>query len=381
MCFKNTRRFDWLALIIFSLFITACSNNDDSPEQKITAKLQAVIDEKVGDDTNKLVGVSVSIRIDGEERWNLTGGLSKLGEPVTSDMKFGVGSVTKTVVAATTMKLVDEGILSLDDTIGDWLTLNLPNVNNDITVMQLLSHFTGLDGYMYGELWETAEANLTTPIAPETLATYIGTPINTPGVTHEYSNSNYLLLGMIIEAATNKTVGQVMREKFWTPLQLTNIYFGANEAIPEPICTPWRDNDGNGTLEDIKSDFNASFHSIFYCAADVFSTASDLSMWAHHLYGGNAVSEDSRTKMMTSYFTIPDPIFTGYGLGSRRNIYYGHVMWGHTGGMRGYGSHMFFDPESKVSIAVLNNQSRSVDGPLLRHELTLELLQVVYDSL
>tara|TARA_Y100000385_G_scaffold290182_1_gene362284 strand:+ start:1457 stop:2296 length:840 start_codon:yes stop_codon:yes gene_type:complete len=279
------------------------------------------------------------------------------------------------------MKLVDEGILTLEDTIEDWLTLDLENVDNSITIMQLLSHFTGLDGYFQSELWDIVEADKFTPIPAIQVANFIGEPTNEKGVTHEYSNSNYLILGLIIKAATNKTVGEVMREKFWGPLALSNIYFGANELIPEPIASPWRDNDGDGTLEDIKSDYGPAFHSIFYCAADVFSTASDLSMWAQHLYNGNAISESSKNKMTTSYFDIPHPTFIGYGLGARQNSYQGHIMWGHTGGMRGYGSHMFYDPDTKVSIAILNNQSRSAEGPTLRHELIDELLTIVFESL
>ena len=356
-----------------------------TPEEQVTKTtrelLQDVIDEKVGNDADKLVGVSVSIRVGTEERWKLVGGISKLGEPITADMRFGVGSITKTVVAATTMKLVDEGILSLEDTIEDWVDLNSPNVDQSITILQLLSHFTGVDGYFTAALWDRVENNLATPIPPIEVADYILEPTNTPGVEHEYSNSNYLILGLIIEAATQKTVGEVMREKFWTPLALEHMYFGANEAIEGPIATPWRDNDGDGTLEDIADQFQGAYHSVFYCAADVFSTASDLSMWAQHLYGGDAVSLDSRQKMMTSYVDIPHPTFTGYGLGTRRNVYAGRTMWGHTGGMRGYGTAMFFDPLSKVSIAMLNNQSRSEDGPELRHELVAELLTIVYTDL
>ena len=83
------------------------------------------------------MGVSVSIRVGDEERWKLVGGISQLGQPITGDMKFGIGSITKTVVAATTMKLVDEGILTLEDTIEDWLTLDLENVDNSITIEDL----------------------------------------------------------------------------------------------------------------------------------------------------------------------------------------------------------------------------------------------------
>lgn len=383
-------------LPVLAMFVMACSGGDDAPsttatptptptptpEEPVSATteelLQAIIDAKVGTDTDKLVGVSVSIRIGDEERWNLVGGISKLEEPITPNMRFGLGSITKTVVAAATMKLVDEGVLTLDDTIGDWIDLNSPQVDQSITIFQLLAHFTGVNGYFTSDLWERVESNLDTPIPPIEVVDYILEPTNVPGVTHEYSNSNYLILGLIIEAATQKTVGEVMREKFWTPLALENMYFGANEDITGSIASPWRDNDGDGTLEDITDQFQEAYHSVFYCAADVFATASDLSMWAQHLYNGDAISLDSREKMMTSYFDIPDPVFTGYGLGARRNIYAGRGMWGHTGGMRGYGTAMFFDPIDKVSIAMLNNQSRSADGPLLRYELVEELLAVVY---
>lgn len=385
-----------LKLLLVLLFLVGCSGSDDTvietvkidppateePAAPTTAELlQAIIDEKVGTDSDKLVGVSVSIRVGNEERWKMVGGIAKLGEPISSDMRFGLGSITKTVVAATVLKLVDDGVLTLEDTIDDWIDLNSINVDQSITIFQLLSHFTGVNGYFTEALWARVEGDLEQPIPPIEIVDYILAPTNPPGVTHEYSNANYLILGLIIEAATQKTVGEVMREKFWTPLAMNNIYFGANEIVEGPIATPWRDSNGDGSLDDITSQFKQAYHSVFYCAADVFATASDLSIWAQHLYNGDAISADSRQKMMTSYFDIPDPVFTGYGLGARRNIYAGRTMWGHTGGMRGYGTAMFYDPISNVSIAMLNNQSRSSDGPLLRYELVEELLTVVYADL
>ncbi|MCL6265156.1 serine hydrolase domain-containing protein [Flagellimonas myxillae] len=350
-----------------------------TPELTIEEKLQDIIDEKVGTDADKLVGVSVSVRIGDQEHLSLTGGISKLGVTITENMRFGVGSITKTVVAATVMKLVDEGILDLEDTIADWLELTSENVDSSITIYQLLTHSSGLFGYMYNDLWAMAEADLDTPIPQETLYGFIGPPVGEPGFGHEYSNSNYLILGLIIEAATEKTVGEVMREKFWTPLELDHMYFGTNEPIEGTWATPWRDSDDDGVLEDIEADFGPAFHSIFYCAADVFATASDLSMWAQHLYNGDAVSEASRTNMTTAHFDIPDDIFVSYGLGTREVIFHGRSTYGHTGGMRGYGAYMFFEPTSKVSIAMLNNQSRSDDGPLLRYELVNEILEEVFD--
>ncbi len=376
--------YKFILILAFAIALIGCSSNDDTSTENVAnipieERLQNIIDERVGED--KLIGVSVSVRVGSEELWKLVSGNSKLNVPIESDMRFGIASITKTVVAATTMKLIDDGVLSLDDTIGDWLSLNNPNINESITIFQLLAHFTGIEDYFAGvDLWPNVEANLDIALTPLEVSEHIGTPINMPGVTHEYSNSNYLLLGMIIEASTNKTLGEVMREKFWTPLGLNNIYFGANEPVLGTIATPWRDTDGNGTLETIANQYGPAYHSVFYGAADVFSTASDLSMWAQHLYNGNAISENSKRLMLTSYFDIPHPTFTGYGLGVRRNVYAGRTVWGHTGGMRGYGSHMFWDPINNLSIAILNNQSRSVNGSTLRHELIEALLSEIFQE-
>lgn len=377
--------FNLFLISILVITLTSCSSSDDNSTGNVAGlsieeRLQNIIDERVGED--KLIGVSVSVRVDSEELWKLVGGNSKLNVPIESDMRFGIASITKTVVAATTMKLIDEGVLSLDDTIGDWLILNNQNINESVTIFQLLNHFTGINDYFAGPgLWQTVEANLDVALTPTEVSEYIGTPINTPGVTHEYSNSNYLILGMIIEASTSQTLGQVMREKLWTPLGLDNIYFGANEPVQGTMATPWRDTDGDGTLEDIADQYGPAYHSVFYGAADVFSTASSLSLWASNLYGGNVLTEESKQQMLTSYFDIPHPTFIGYGLGVRKNIYAGRVMWGHTGGMRGYGSHMFWDPVSNLSIAILNNQSRSANGPTLRHELIEALLNEIFQEL
>ena len=171
-----------------------------------------------------------------------------------------------------------------------------------------------------------------------------------------------------------------MREKFWTPLGLNEMYFGANESIEGPVAKPWRDNDGNGTLENIADQFGPAYHSIFYTAADVFASASDLSNWAYLLFSAQAVSESSRDQMVT-FLDLDDPIANGYGLGIRRVLLAGRDTWGHTGGMRGYGSYMFYEPVSKVSIVLLNNQSRSENGPLLRYQLVEAVLLEILKAL
>ena len=354
---------------------------DDTPvdTRSLEQKLADIINSKVGE--SKLKGVVVSIRVDGAERWNFTAGYSNDTEFMSSDMRFGIASITKTVVAATVMKLVEDGLLNLDDPISDHLSLNNPNVDPSITIYQLLNHLAGLKGYFqHPDIWPRVENDLITAIDPIEIVDYVGDPLFPPGTQYQYSNSHYLILGLIIESVTGKTVGEVMREKFWGPLGLNQMYFGANEAIEGPIATPWRDNDGDGTLENIEDQFGPAYHSIFYTAADVFATASDLSNWAYLLFTSQAVSESSRN-LMINFLSLDDPIANGYGLGIRRVLLGGRNTWGHTGGMRGYGSYMFYEPASKISIAMLNNQSRSPNGPLLRYELVEELFHELFLSM
>ncbi|WP_420601796.1 serine hydrolase domain-containing protein [Flagellimonas sp.] len=374
-----------IKVFVCILLLTACSNDESKEETPIDedalflSELQSIVDSKIGAD--KLLGASISIRIDGEERWKLQGGISSGDTPIAEDMRFGIASITKTFVAATVLKLEEEGQLSLNDPISKWLTLNLPNIDESITIRQLLGHFTGLLGYFrHPDIWPRVEGNLETAIPPIELADYVGEPLFAPGDRYEYSNSNYLILGLIIEAVSQKTVGEVFREKLFGPLQLNSTYFPANESITGPIATPWRDSNGDGTLQNISSEFGPAYHSVFYTAADVFSTASDLSMWPQHLFNGSLLTQETKNKML-DFTPIDDTIFTGYGLGVREVTFAARSMWGHTGGMRGYGSYMFYDPTTKVSIAMLNNQSRSQNGPLLRYELVNELLQKVFQSL
>lgn len=348
--------------------------DDETPEvPSLEERIQSIIDTRVG--FNKLVGVSMSVRVDGEERWSFTGG------PVTKEMRFGIASITKTAVAASIMRLGEEGLLSIEDPISDYLSLNNPNVDPSITIYQLLTHQAGLRDYFVSpDIWPRVEGNLETAIPPIEIVDYIGEPLFSPGEQYEYSNANFLILGLVIEAVTQKTVGEVMREKFWAPLGLNATYFGANEPVEGSIADPWRDNDGNGTLENIAADFGPAYHSVFYTAADIFTTASDLSMWANQLFNGDAVSNASREKMLT-FIDLDDPIATGYGLGIRRVILGNRTTWGHTGGMRGYGSFMFYDPISKVSLAMLNNQSRSESGPLLRYEVVEQTFLAIFEAL
>ena len=374
-----------LIFCVFLVFHWSCSEDklhtDPPASDPVQDELQALVDSRVGID--KLVGVSVSIRQNGLEKWSLVGGVSKEGSPVSKEMKFGIASITKTAIAAAILKLGEEGKVGLDDAISKFLEITNKNIDPSITVFQLLNHYSGLKGYFqHPDIWPRVEDNLDTSIPSEEILSYIGEPNFNPGARFEYSNSNYLVLGLIIKEASGQSVGDYLREKFWQRLELRQTFFGTDENIPSPIADPWRDGDGDGTLENIKDEYGPAYHSVFFAAADIFTTAKDLSLWAEHLYNGNALEPTSLEKML-DIVTIDSgsPYWNGYGLGVRRFYISGRLLIGHTGGMRGYGSYMIYDPSSGISVSLLNNQSRSENGPLLRFELMQDILNVVFEEL
>ncbi len=351
---------------------------DPPASDLVEEELQALIDSRIGPD--KLVGVSVSIRKNGVEQWNLVSGVSNEGTPVSKDMKFGIASITKTAVAAAVLKLREEGKVSLEDPISKFLEITNENIDPSITVYQLLNHFSGLKGYFHHpDIWPRVEANLGQSIPSEELLSYIGEPNFAPGARFEYSNSNYLLLGLIIKKASGMTVGEYMRQQFWQPLQLRQTFFGTDENVPGPICDAWRDSDGDGSLENITGEYGPAYHSVFFTAADIFTTASDLSLWSDQLYNGDALEPKSLGKMLDIVSVDSgSPYWNGYGLGVRRFFISGRMLIGHTGGMRGYGSYMLYDPTSGISVTLLNNQSRSENGPEQRFLLMQDILSVVF---
>ncbi len=375
---KITIQIPLLVLLFFS-----CSSSDNEGEltpEPISdiEKIQQIADSKVGGGDN-LLGVSISVRIGENPSMNVTAGLSKPGEEISENMIFGVGSITKTAVSAAILILEEEGVLSLDDTIQDWVSIDNQNIEPSVTIFQLLNHQSGIRNYFADpSFWPTIESDFSQGFPSEDLLTYVGEPVGPPG-TFSYSNTNYILLGLVIKNATGKDVGEYLREKFWSPFQLVNIYFGSDEELNSLVANPWRDYNGDGVQEDISSRWGAAYHSAFYTAADIFSTASDLSRWGQLLFQGKVVNQESLNKM-TSFiaYDTGDPLDgNGYGLGVTRMELNGKEYWGHAGGMRGYGSNfLFHEPNEDFTVAILINQSLGKNDFELTNEILTEILEL-----
>jgi D-alanyl-D-alanine carboxypeptidase len=257
------------------------------------------------------------------------------GIPVTKDNLFRIASITKTFVAATILKLVEGDILTLEDSVEHWLPGLVPNGDN-ITIRHLLNHTSGLYNYK-GEAFSESLKDPNRVWQPEELVAIATSkpPMFAPGERHLYCNTGYILLGMIIETATDSTVEQEMRRLLLDPLQLNNTFLDGREEVPEELII----------RADTDPDPYTAMATCMWTMGGMVSNAEDLLKWAEALYGGKVLEPKSLDEMLT--FTEVSPI---YGLGVMlRNSRFG-ASFGHIGSIPGHNSQMYYIPEAGITM-------------------------------
>lgn len=246
---------------------------------------------------------------------------------------FRIGSVTKTFVATVVLQLVDEGRVGLDDPV-DRYVAGVPK-GDLITVRQVLNHTSGLYDYAHEEgystnRWRGAERFRT--YRPQELldVAFAGTPYFEPGQGWHYSNTNYVVAGMLVERVTGRTYGDEVRSRILRPLGLTHTTVpGRWPGLPHPHARGYTEVDGrlvDATLMNPTLD---------WAAGEMISDADDLGRFFDALLGGRLTSAASLAEMRR---TVDDTgtIFA-YGLGLQRfDLPCGRSVWGHGGELIGY---------------------------------------------
>ena len=323
--------------------------------------------------TYAIPGVSVAIVFADGSVWRGRSGLADVaaGRPVTADTAFSVASVSKTFTAALIMRLVEDGRLTLETR----AKTILPTLRIDptITIRQLLDHTSGLrDFYLdpridkallakRGQVWDATRS-----------LGYVGKPFARPGTSWHYSNTNYLVLGMLAEAVGRAPLDDQLRTRFFAPLGLDHTWFQAAEAPKGPVAHGYRFAGKGLKLPPIDlSDGSpvVPFTSVITAsggAGSIATSASDLARWAAALYGGNVLSDASRAAMIEDIArtarlkpSIP------YGLGVQGVPVVGRSALGHSGRFLGSRAVMRWIPAERIAIAVETNQSRTDPALLL----------------
>jgi len=354
--------------------LTSCSSGDQHP---IEQKLQETLDRQI--QKYGVRGVSAAVIFPDRNVWTGVSGISHDTVLIEPDMLFAIGSITKNFVAALTLNLAEEGVLSLDDPLSKWLPA-YPHVDGSITIRQLLDHTSGI--YMFWEnqqIWDDLKMDREKIWTPEEVLSYIQEPYFAPGEGWRYSNTNYLLLAMIIEKATGSNLSTEFRERFWQPLDIERAYLSMEEDIPDNQAHVYGDNFNNdGSDIDLTFLPRASHESITYGSAGLFMTAVDLARWGHALFEGEVLITQSMDEMMQFVDIGFGSNKRGYGLGVElfiKRISSGERGIGHSGANIGTSAYMVHLPDYHVTVVVMINSYNNDCSAAVTKELIASVLK------
>lgn len=335
--------------------LTCCSSADPTPEPPSLAEiLQTTLDD--ARTSNNIRGVSAAVIVPGQSIWRGVSGTSTEEQPITPDMFFGIASITKNYIGALTLELVEAGVLTLEDPLSRWLP-EMANIDSSITLRQLLNHTSGLANYTDNPaIFDFLFSDPSRTWTPEEVLALVDPPTSAPGAAWSYSNTNFILLGMVIQEATQASVSTNLRDRLFTPLSLNQTFLELEEEIPAPRAAPWADLNNDGALEDISSHPREALYSGAWTAGGLVATADDVARWTKALFEGEILSQATLNLMLTFITPTSHPAAAGYGLGTMEFASNNLTRWGHTGDIFGYGSIMMYVPERQISIAILINQ-------------------------
>jgi CubicO group peptidase (beta-lactamase class C family) len=262
--------------------------------------------------------------------------------------KYRIGSISKTFTATIIHQLVDEGKISLQAKLADFFP-EIPGAAQ-ISIDMLLRHQSGLFNFTNDSLYASY---LSEPKTHAEILQIIGSyPLDfEPGSKTSYSNSNYVLLGYIIEKTEGLSYAEVLKNRITKPLQLKNTYYGGAIDLAQNESNSYKLEDGHYVPETITD------MSIPHGAGAIVSNPEDLTRFLEGLFLGRLVS-DSSLKDMT---TIPERMGSGLFVFP----FYTHKGYGHTGGIDGFRSVATYFPADSLSIATCSNGAAYSPNELL----------------
>jgi CubicO group peptidase (beta-lactamase class C family) len=296
--------------------------------------------------TPGLVGVSVAVvdpegqlvktTIGKRNRWS--------NNLATTDLQYRVASITKTFTATLAMKLVEEGLLKLNDPISKYIDASrIPN-GSKMTIFHLLSHTSGMVDHLnrrdfYTGNWKYKKWS------HKDMLSYAARhrSLFSPGKGYAYSNTAYHIMGEILEQVTRESLSEAYKNWIFEPLGLENTFYD-DFSSPTHLIKRLAQNS-----RSYEYDLSAAG-----AAGAIVSTPTDIVKFGKALYNGTFLSEASVKAMTTDYGTAVggDEI----GLGTRMWEDFGIYHYGHTGSLMDYRSVLIFVPDKKICLAIFTNQ-------------------------
>lgn len=363
-----------MCLFASSYHIYAIGAGGDRSEALLNEQIQNVVDR----DRNQyqLPGISISVKLSQDFVKNYVGGFYSLSsnKAITSDTLFQIGSITKTFTAAIIMQLVENHLVNLNDRLTKWL----PQYSRwqKITVQNLLNHTSGIYNYTHGKSFDKKlrmNPNHLWSLRELADMAYSHGDSFSPGEKYGYTNTDYILLGMIIERATDKTLQQVFAQ-FLNQYQLHNTFYSPFEYSKEVRVRMAHGYNRDGTFA-YNEDVTRVGLSFVQSAGALIATPDDIINFLEKLFDGQIVASKSLQTMMSiidesdatsidwsklelhKYNSSSQPFFevgSGMGMGLVYFKHYGFA-WVHAGGTAGYESFYAYNPCNGIVVVIMYN--------------------------
>jgi CubicO group peptidase (beta-lactamase class C family) len=336
---------------LFAVFLLGSSFIHAQPNSPLSAEQRANIDSiaRKALETAGVPGASLAVVKDGQIVYLQAYGSARLDPtmPATTQMQCSIGSVSKQFTATAILMLQEEGKLSLDDKVGKWL----PELTraNDITLRQVLSMTAGYQDYAPQDYmipeWEK-------PISTkQILDRWARIPLDfEPGTKWQYSNTNYVIAGVIIEKITGQPMFNFVRDRILKPLNLTSALDTNAKKLP--------DNDPQGYFRYALGPLRPAPHEgpgWMFAAGELAMTANDLCKWDISLMHESLMKPSSYLAVETETL-LKNGVGTRYGLGMAVTSVRGHRLLEHSGEVSGFTAENIVLPDDNFAVAVLTNQ-------------------------
>ena len=374
----------WMFLLVLLFLSSGCGGGSDG-DTLPRAELQAIVNEAVAE--SPVPGAVLGVR-SGSDVWVGAAGEADTatGTPMTPGMQVRLASITKPFTAVLVMSLVQDGILSLDDTVEMYLPGLVPG-GNAMTLRMLLNHGAGVaDHTASTRFWRDVYAQPARQWSSRDVLSLSAphTPAFPPGTAYSYSNAGYYLLGMVMEAATGKAVSSLFQERIAGPAGLARTTLTRQGAFAGPLENGYAWVFTTRTVEATR-DWNFSWD---WTAGAGVSTAADMLRFADRLFKGRILRPETVAMMISPQSFAPGAPY-GLGLSVFTEDHplnpFGETLIGHDGDNPGTSTRWQHLPDHDVTIFAAVNRNDIAEGPT--HEppvaggaVTLDMLAKAIDA-
>jgi CubicO group peptidase (beta-lactamase class C family) len=334
------------AIILICFLIPASSSGTETSAPQLTNAQRVAIDRTVHEAmaTQKIPGLAIEVAVGGRTLYARALGVRSLGKPVDGTTVFPIGSITKQFTAACVVILAEEQRINLDSPVSRYIA-DAPHAR-EVTVRQLLDQTSGLPDYSaQSELQAAVGKNKLTHLRPQQLMAMIANkPLKfKPGTKFDYSNTNYVLAGMIVKSASGNDYEDFLKAHILRPLDMSATqYLRTSIAQGDDVARGYK-------LKSRRQTALPPFTMSWAGAAGALaSDTHDLVKWDVAFFGGRVVSPSAVKEMTT-------PVKSDYGYGWVVERVQGDSMIWHNGELPGAHAMNAFFPRSNMEIIVLTN--------------------------